>query len=127
MILMMLLWVTLRGASFFNFTSVISSSSITSIQGFNSIRPLSSCLLRRSMVEIGQEDAECTLGGKCLPCESLDKSHLLSPEQIETELAIMNLWSLKDGNKITIVHCLVYNLSTLIKSKNMTQPCTPES
>ncbi|KAL7445020.1 hypothetical protein ACHAXH_009782 [Discostella pseudostelligera] len=56
------------------------------------------------MAETGKEVAAaavCAPGGKCLPCESLDKSHLLSPEQIEAELTRMKLWSLKDGNKIS--------------------------
>ncbi len=46
--------------------------------------------------------AACVPGGKCLPCESLDKSHLLSPQQVESELASMKLWKLSDDNaKIT--------------------------
>src|SRR6056300_1543298 len=40
--------------------------------------------------------AACVPGGRCLPCESLDKSHLLSPEQIESELTNMKLWQLSD-------------------------------
>ena len=42
--------------------------------------------------------AACVPGGKCLPCESLDKSHLLSPQQVESELANMKLWKLSDDN-----------------------------
>ena len=43
--------------------------------------------------------AACVPGGKCLPCESLDKSHLLSTQQIENELAGMKLWNLSDDKK----------------------------
>ncbi|KAL7538855.1 hypothetical protein ACHAXR_011007 [Thalassiosira sp. AJA248-18] len=43
----------------------------------------------------------CTPGGKCVPCESLDKSHILSKEQIETELNSMKMWKIKDANKIS--------------------------
>mmetsp|Transcript_15113 Transcript_15113/g.36296 ORF Transcript_15113/g.36296 Transcript_15113/m.36296 type:complete len:155 (+) Transcript_15113:194-658(+) len=39
-----------------------------------------------------QAQASCSPGGKCIPCESLDKSHLLSAEQIEAELTTMKLW-----------------------------------
>mmetsp|Transcript_12884 Transcript_12884/g.16467 ORF Transcript_12884/g.16467 Transcript_12884/m.16467 type:complete len:183 (-) Transcript_12884:82-630(-) len=42
--------------------------------------------------------AACVPGGKCVPCESLDKSHLLSPQQVESELASMQLWKLSDDN-----------------------------
>jgi 4a-hydroxytetrahydrobiopterin dehydratase len=42
--------------------------------------------------------AACVPGGKCLPCESLDKSHLLNPQQIESELASMKLWKLSEDN-----------------------------
>eukprot|EP00573_Skeletonema_grethae_P012221 CAMPEP_0201695140 /NCGR_PEP_ID=MMETSP0578-20130828/7192_1 /ASSEMBLY_ACC=CAM_ASM_000663 /TAXON_ID=267565 /ORGANISM="Skeletonema grethea, Strain CCMP 1804" /LENGTH=140 /DNA_ID=CAMNT_0048180941 /DNA_START=160 /DNA_END=582 /DNA_ORIENTATION=- len=46
--------------------------------------------------------AACAPGGKCVPCESLDKSHLLSPQQVETELSSMKLWKLsEDSTKIT--------------------------
>mmetsp|Transcript_15119 Transcript_15119/g.23428 ORF Transcript_15119/g.23428 Transcript_15119/m.23428 type:complete len:197 (+) Transcript_15119:55-645(+) len=46
--------------------------------------------------------AACVPGGKCLPCESLDKSHLLSPQQVATELSSMKLWKLSDDStKIT--------------------------
>ena len=76
-----------------------------SIQSFHSIHPLFiwHCRSRshKVMLETGKVVAACATGGKCLPCESLDKSHLLSPEQIEDELAGMKLWSLKDGNKIS--------------------------
>ncbi|KAL3765191.1 hypothetical protein ACHAWU_010382 [Discostella pseudostelligera] len=56
------------------------------------------------MAETGTEAVAAVCapgGGKCLPCESLDKSHVLSPEQIEAQLTGMKLWSLKDGNKIS--------------------------
>eukprot|EP00571_Detonula_confervacea_P004445 CAMPEP_0172323976 /NCGR_PEP_ID=MMETSP1058-20130122/50070_1 /TAXON_ID=83371 /ORGANISM="Detonula confervacea, Strain CCMP 353" /LENGTH=134 /DNA_ID=CAMNT_0013040121 /DNA_START=120 /DNA_END=524 /DNA_ORIENTATION=- len=43
----------------------------------------------------------CTPGGKCVPCESLNKSHILSTEQIEAELTSMKMWSMKDSNKIS--------------------------
>lgn len=43
----------------------------------------------------------CTPGGKCVPCESLDKSHLLSKEQIDAELSSMKLWTLKDDKMIS--------------------------
>lgn len=76
-----------------------------SIQSFHSIHTLFiwHCRSRshKVMLETGKVVAACATGGKCLPCESLDKSHLLSPEQIEDELAGMKLWSLKDGNKIS--------------------------
>ena len=42
--------------------------------------------------------AACVPGGKCVPCESLDKSHLLSPQQVESELATMKLWKLSDDS-----------------------------
>ncbi|KAL7495703.1 hypothetical protein ACHAWT_006885 [Skeletonema menzelii] len=42
--------------------------------------------------------AACVPGGKCLPCESLDKSHLLSPQQVESELENMKLWKLSDDS-----------------------------
>jgi len=46
--------------------------------------------------------ATCVPGGKCLPCESLDKSHLLSAQQVESELESMKLWKLSDDKtKIT--------------------------
>lgn len=45
--------------------------------------------------------ASCTpAGGKCLPCESLDKSHILSTEQINARLSNMPLWSINDDNKL---------------------------
>ena len=38
----------------------------------------------------------CVPGGKCVPCESLDRSHLLSKEQIEEELKKnLPLWEMK--------------------------------
>ena len=43
----------------------------------------------------------CTPGGRCVPCESLDKSHLLSKEQVEEELTNMKMWQMKDGTKIS--------------------------
>ena len=43
----------------------------------------------------------CTLGGKCVPCESLDKSHLLSTEQIEEDISMMPLWRLNEDGKLT--------------------------
>eukprot|EP00580_Thalassiosira_gravida_P003353 CAMPEP_0201606710 /NCGR_PEP_ID=MMETSP0492-20130828/6077_1 /ASSEMBLY_ACC=CAM_ASM_000837 /TAXON_ID=420259 /ORGANISM="Thalassiosira gravida, Strain GMp14c1" /LENGTH=137 /DNA_ID=CAMNT_0048071171 /DNA_START=28 /DNA_END=441 /DNA_ORIENTATION=+ len=44
----------------------------------------------------------CIPGGKCVPCESLDKSHLLSSEKVEAKLLTNNIktWKVKDGNKI---------------------------
>ncbi len=54
--------------------------------------------------ETDEVAAACTPDGdkKCIPCESLDKSHLLSAEQIQAELTSMKLWRLKDdGNKIS--------------------------
>ena len=36
---------------------------------------------------------------RCVPCESLDKSHLLTEEQISNEMAEMKLWRV-DGSKI---------------------------
>ena len=42
----------------------------------------------------------CNKGRKCIPCESLDKSHLLSMEQINAELSNMNMWAMKDGHMI---------------------------
>ncbi|KAL7528739.1 hypothetical protein ACHAWF_002687 [Thalassiosira exigua] len=35
----------------------------------------------------------CTPGGKCIPCESLDKSHLLSNDAVDGELINMKLWT----------------------------------
>ena len=43
----------------------------------------------------------CTPSAKCVPCESLDKSHLLSAEQIEKDVSMMPLWSLNDDGKLT--------------------------
>jgi len=43
----------------------------------------------------------CTPGGKCVPCESLDKSHLLSADQIEKDISTMPLWSLNNNGKLT--------------------------
>ncbi|KAL9178706.1 hypothetical protein ACHAXT_003837 [Thalassiosira profunda] len=40
----------------------------------------------------------CAPGGKCVPCESLDKSHLLTHEQLDAELATMPLWEAKDDD-----------------------------
>jgi pterin-4a-carbinolamine dehydratase len=77
------------------------SIATTSIQAFHNIRSPLLRMSHRFMVEIRNEAAACSPGGKCLPCESLDKSHLLSPEQIQDELARMKLWSVKDGNKIS--------------------------
>ena len=40
----------------------------------------------------------CGLGakGRCVPCESLDKSHVLSQDAVEKELAeSLNMWKLK--------------------------------
>lgn len=45
--------------------------------------------------------AACVPGGKCLPCESLDKSHLLSLQQVESELASMTWKLCDDSTKIT--------------------------
>ena len=38
--------------------------------------------------------------GKCVPCESLDKSHLLSADQIEQDLSTMPLWSKNENGKL---------------------------
>jgi 4a-hydroxytetrahydrobiopterin dehydratase len=46
--------------------------------------------------------AACTPGGRCVPCESLDESHLLIKEQLTSELKVMKLWALSDdGIKMT--------------------------
>ena len=36
---------------------------------------------------------------RCVPCEILDKSHILTEEQISDEMAEMKLWRV-DGSKI---------------------------
>jgi pterin-4a-carbinolamine dehydratase len=89
-----------RVASLLNFISFAT----TSTQAYHTTRPPLLRISHKVMAETGKEVAAaavCAPGGKCLPCESLDKSHLLSPEQIEAELTRMKLWSLKDGNKIS--------------------------
>jgi len=43
----------------------------------------------------------CTPSGKCVPCESFDKSHLLSTDQIEKDTSTMPLWSLNIDGKLT--------------------------
>lgn len=44
----------------------------------------------------------CAPGGKCVPCESLDQSHVLTTDEIDAELAAMKLWTVKeDGTKIS--------------------------
>mmetsp|Transcript_19395 Transcript_19395/g.40907 ORF Transcript_19395/g.40907 Transcript_19395/m.40907 type:complete len:184 (+) Transcript_19395:47-598(+) len=89
---------------------VCSSSSIIPILAFRSCPfPVSTCLrlptapyFNRQIVTMAETQAQaCTPGGKCIPCESLDKSHLLTAEAIEAELKGMKLWGLKDGNKIS--------------------------
>ena len=90
----------IRVASLLNFITFAT----TSTQAFPIIRPPLLRLSHRVMAETGTEAVAAVCapgGGKCLPCESLDKSHVLSPEQIEAQLTGMKLWSLKDGNKIS--------------------------
>lgn len=43
--------------------------------------------------------ASCT--SKCTPCESLDKSHLLSKDEIISELENLKLWQLKDNGHLS--------------------------
>ena len=78
---------------------ISATSSATLIQAFRSYLPYPSCVRHRIMAETKEVATAC--GGKCIPCESLDKSHLLSADQIKAELTSMKLWSLKDGNKIS--------------------------
>ena len=62
--------------------------------------------------------ATCVPGGKCLPCESLDKSHLLSPEQIESELTNMKLWQLSDDKTKLIRNYTARNFQAAMDSLN---------
>jgi 4a-hydroxytetrahydrobiopterin dehydratase len=62
--------------------------------------------------------AACVPGGKCLPCESLDKSHLLSPEQIESELTNMKLWQLSDDKTKLIRNYTARNFQAAMDSLN---------
>ena len=45
------------------------------------------------------EPAACSAAKRCVPCESLDKSHLLTEEQVASEIAEMKLWRI-EGSKI---------------------------
>eukprot|EP00584_Thalassiosira_punctigera_P010414 CAMPEP_0172528216 /NCGR_PEP_ID=MMETSP1067-20121228/2674_1 /TAXON_ID=265564 ORGANISM="Thalassiosira punctigera, Strain Tpunct2005C2" /NCGR_SAMPLE_ID=MMETSP1067 /ASSEMBLY_ACC=CAM_ASM_000444 /LENGTH=144 /DNA_ID=CAMNT_0013312093 /DNA_START=13 /DNA_END=448 /DNA_ORIENTATION=+ len=48
------------------------------------------------------ETQSCTPASKkCVSCESLDKSHLLSSEEVQAELTNMKTWKVKDGSKIS--------------------------
>ena len=47
----------------------------------------------------------CTPGGKCVPCETLDKSRLLSKDQISSQLKELKLWQVNNvGNKISFAY-----------------------
>ncbi|KAL3781792.1 hypothetical protein ACHAW5_007110 [Stephanodiscus triporus] len=78
---------------------ISATSSATLIQAFRSYFSSPSCVRHRIMAETKEVATAC--GVKCVPCESLDKSHLLSAEQIQAELTSMKLWCRKDGNKIS--------------------------
>ena len=80
--------------------TIISATTPVTLQAFRSYLPSPSRFGHRIMAETN-EVAVCTPGGKCIPCETLDKSHLLSAEQIQAELTCMKLWRLRDGNKIS--------------------------
>lgn len=79
-------------------TSALALAYVPSSTSFAHRRFVSS----RSFRIMAETPLACTPGGKCVPCESLDKSHLLSPEQIDAELSSnMPLWKMRDTNKIS--------------------------
>lgn len=43
------------------------------------------------------EPAACSAAKRCVPCESLDKSHLLTEQQVANEMAEMKLWRVNGG------------------------------
>lgn len=49
---------------------------------------------------MAEEPAPAPATPACVPCESLDASHLLPPDRVDAELAAMPMWRRKDANRI---------------------------
>ena len=82
-------------------TFYLSFLSIASVQAFHPNYRLHLTPSQTTHIMSGATDAAapaCGLGakGRCVPCESLDKSHVLSQDAVEKELAeSLNMWKLK--------------------------------
>lgn len=55
---------------------------------------------------------------KCVPCESLDKSQILSPDQISSELQNLNQWRCKQDGRLSFSY-VARNFQAALNSINL--------
>jgi 4a-hydroxytetrahydrobiopterin dehydratase len=60
--------------------------------------------------------ANCTLT-RCIPCDSLDKSHLLSKEEILSAIQDLKLWQLKENGHLSFTY-VARNFQSALNSIN---------